>query len=83
MAHEWYYTKLSLSSAFLSFSGMCFVLLLVSFCRFLFCFVLLLFSCSRWSFIDVPLIFTYPADHVPDWQPRILLSIWLSPDRLM
>ena len=38
-----------------------------------FCFVL--FSCSRWSFVDVPLIFSSPADHVPDWQPRILLGM--------
>ena len=26
------------------------------------------------SFVDVPLIFSCPADHVPDWQPRILLG---------
>ena len=31
--------------------------------------------CSRWSFVDVPLIFSCPADHVPDWQPRILLCM--------
>ena len=24
---------------------------------------------------DVPLIFFCPADHVPDWQPRILLCM--------
>ena len=30
---------------------------------------------SRWSFVDVPLIFSYLADHVPDWQPRILLGM--------
>ena len=34
-----------------------------------FCFVL----CSRWSFGDAPLIFSCPADHVLDWQPRIIL----------
>ena len=26
-----------------------------------------------WSFVDVPLIVFCPADHVPDWQPRIIL----------
>ena len=30
---------------------------------------------SRWSFVDVPLIYFCPADHVPDWQPRILLGM--------
>ena len=46
------------------------------FLSFLFCFVTFFFCC-RWSFVDVPLIFFYPADHVPDWQPRtrILLSM--------
>ena len=34
-----------------------------------------IFFCSRWSFVDVPLIFFCPADHVPDWQPRILLGM--------
>ena len=64
----------SLSNALLlSFSGMCILLLFFSFCRF--CFVSFLFLlCSRWSFVDVPLIFFCPADHVPDWQPRILLG---------
>ena len=34
------------------------------------------FFCSHWSFVDdVPLIFFCPADHVPDWQPRILLGM--------
>ena len=33
------------------------------------------FFCSRWSCVDVPLIFFCPADHVPDWQPRILLGM--------
>ena len=50
----------------LSFVVSIFVSLLV--CFFCFCF------CSRWSFVDVPLIFFCPADHVPDWQPRILLG---------
>ena len=35
---------------------------------------LLLLSSSRWSFVDVPLICFCPADHVADWQPRILLG---------
>ena len=33
-----------------------------------------LFSCFHWSFIGVPFIFFCSADHVPDWQPRILLG---------
>ena len=33
------------------------------------------FFCSHWSLIDVPLIFFCPADHVPDWQPRVLLGM--------
>ena len=27
-----------------------------------------------WSFVDVPLIVFCPGDHVPDWQPPILLG---------
>ena len=36
-----------------------------------------MFSFSRWSFvlIDVPLIFSFPTDHVSEWQPRILLGM--------
>ena len=70
MARGWHYTKLSLSSALLlSFSGMCFALVFLSFCRF--CFVF----CSRCSFVDAPLIFSYPADRVlPDWQPRVYFT---------
>ena len=46
------------------------------FCSFLFVvFCLCLFALSRWSFVDVPLIVSCPADHVPDWQARILLRI--------
>ena len=67
--------SLSLSSALLlSFSGIC---RLFCYCSFhfvvfiLFCFVF----CSRWSFVDAPLIFSCPANHVPDWQPRILLGM--------
>ena len=74
MARGWHYAKLSLSGALrLSFSGMCILLfLLLSLCRFVCsCF----FSCSHWSLVDVPLIFFCPADHVPDWQPRILLGV--------
>ena len=26
-------------------------------------------------FVDVPLIFFCPADHVPEWQPRVLLGM--------
>ena len=35
------------------------------------------FFCSHWSLvlIDVPLISFCPADHVSDWQPRILLGM--------
>ena len=33
------------------------------------------FFCSHWSLVDVPLIFFCPADHVPDWQPRVLLGM--------
>ena len=43
--------------------------LFVVFCVFVF------FFCSHWSVVDVPLIFFCPADHVPDWQPRILLGM--------
>ena len=43
--------------------------LFVVFCVFVF------FFCSHGSFVDVPLIFFCPADHVPDWQPRILLGM--------
>ena len=70
----WHFTELSLSSALvLSFSDMCFVLFpfFLSFFSVLFLF----FSASmRWSFVDVPLINSCPTDHVPDWQPRILLG---------
>ena len=43
--------------------------LFVVFCLFVFLF------CSHWSSVDVPLIFFCPADHVPDWQSRILLGM--------
>ena len=48
----------------------CFFLFVVFFlCVFVF------FFCSHWSLVDVPLIFFCPADHVPDWQPRVLLGM--------
>ena len=37
--------------------------------------ILSVFLCSHWSLVDVPLIFFCPADHVPDWQPRVLLGM--------
>ena len=37
--------------------------------------VFVFFFCSHWSLVDIPLIFFCPADHVPDWQPRILLDM--------
>ena len=46
----------------------------VSFSSSFFC-VFVFFFCSHWSLVDVPLIFFCPADHVPDWQPRILLGL--------
>ena len=75
MARGWHYAKLSLSYApRLSFSDLCILLFLfLSLCRF-FC-VFVFFFCSHWSLVDVPLIFFCPADHVPDWQPRVLLGI--------
>ena len=49
MARGWHYMKLSLSSALLLyFSGMCILLLFLSFCRFSFVFCCV-FSYSRWS----------------------------------
>ena len=47
----------------------CSFLFVVFFCVFLF------FFCSHWSLVDVPLIFFCSADHVPDWQPRLLLGM--------
>ena len=37
--------------------------------------VVCVFFCSHWSLVDVPLISFCPADHVPDWQPRIVLGM--------
>ena len=39
-------------------------------------FALFLFLCYRWSFVHVTPIFSCPADHVPDWQPRIVLGMY-------
>ena len=46
-------------------------------CSFLFVVlhVFVFFFCSQWSLVDVPLIFFCPADHVPDWQPRVVLGM--------
>ena len=73
MARGRYYAKLSLSNAArLSFSDLCILLFLfLSLCRLCVC----VFLCSHWSLVDVPLIFFCPADHVPDWQPRVLLGM--------
>ena len=74
MARGWHYAKLSLSNAHrLSFSGLCISLFLfLSLRRFL---CVCVFFCSHWSLVDVPLISFCPADHVPDWQPRIILAM--------
>ena len=71
MARGRHYAKLSLSNAArLSFSDLCILLFMfLSLCRLCVC----VFLCSHWSLVDVPLIFFCPADHVPDWQPRVLL----------
>ena len=78
MARGRHYAKLSLSNApRLSFSDLCILLFLfLSLCRGFFFFgVFVFFLCSHWSLVDVPLIFFCPADHVPDWQPRVLLGM--------
>ena len=69
-----HYAKLSLSNAArLSFSDLCILLFMfLSLCRLCVC----VFLCSHWSLVDVPLIFFCPADHVPDWQPRVLLGMF-------
>ena len=80
MARGRHYAKLSLSNApRLSFSDLCILLFLfLSLGRFFFFFffcVVVFFFCSHCSLVDVPLIFFCPADHVPDWQPRVLLGM--------
>ena len=71
MARGWHYTKVSLSSALLLFffwhDVHCVV---VPFFLSVFCFVFVLFL-----FCFHALIFSSPVDHVPDWQPGILLDI--------
>ena len=72
MARGRHYAKLSLSNApRLSFSDLSvyFVIPVPFSLSFVF------FFCSHWSLVDVPLIFFCPADHVPDWQPRVLLGM--------
>ena len=60
------------NAACLSFSDLCILLFMfLSLCRLCVC----VFLCSHWSLVDVPLIFFCPADHVPDWQPRVLLGM--------
>ena len=73
MARGRHYAKLSLSNAArLSFSDLCSLLFMfLSLCRLCVC----VFLCSHWSLVDVPLIFFCPADHVPDWQPCVLLGM--------
>ena len=73
MARGRHYAKLSLSNAArLSFSDLCILFFMfLSLCRLCVC----VFLCSHWSLVDVPLIFFCPADHVPDWQPRVLLGM--------
>ena len=73
MARGRHYAKLPLSNAArLSFSDLCILLFLfLSLCRL----CVGVFLCSHWSLVDVPLIFFCPADHVPDWQPRVLLGM--------
>ena len=77
MARGRHYAKLSLSNApRLSFSDLCILLFLfLSLCRFFFFWCVCVFFCSHWSLVDVSLIFFCPADHVPDWQPRVLLGM--------
>ena len=73
MARGRHYAKLSLSNAArLSFSDLCILLFLfLSLCRLCVC----VFLCSHRSLVDAPLIFFCPGDHLPDWQPRVLLGM--------
>ena len=67
MARGWPFTKLSLSSALLLyFSGISVLLFFLSFCS-VFMLSLELCRCFFRIFLSV--------DHVPDWQPRILLGM--------
>ena len=73
MARGWHYTKLSIECLSSIFFWHVYFVIVPFFLSFLLCFVA--FFCSRRRFLDVPLIFFCPADHVPDWQPRILLGM--------
>ena len=68
------YQTLSIECSSTFFWHVYFVILVAFFLSSFVLFLLYLFF-SRWSFVDVPLIFFCPADHVPDWQPRILLGM--------
>ena len=74
MARGWHYAKLSQSNApRLSFSNLCILLFLfLSLYRFLCVCVFILLSLELGR---CPLIFFCPADHVPDWQPCVLLGM--------
>ena len=76
MARGRHYAKLSLSNApRLSFSDMGIMFVIPVPFSLSFFFFFFFFFCSHWSLVDVPLIFFCPADHVPDWQPRVLLGM--------
>ena len=74
MARGWHCQTLSIECPSSIFFWHVFILLFLflSLCRFC---LFVFFFCSHWSLVDVPLIFFCPADHVPDWQPRILLGM--------
>ena len=52
------------------------------FLSFLSCFLNCFHALVGAFFVHVPLTFSCPPDHVPDWQPRILLGM-VEADRLM
>ena len=67
------YQTISIQCPSSIFSGMCILLFLfLPLCRFC---LFVFFFCSHWSMVDVPLISFCPADHVPDWQPRVELGM--------
>ena len=73
MARGWHYAKLSIECpSSILFWHVHFLFLFFSLCRFC---LFVFFFCSYWSLVDVPLISFCPADHVPDWQPRIVLGM--------
>ena len=73
MARGRHYAKLSLSNAAcLAFSDLCILLFLfLPLCRLCVFFFALIGAFGRCS-SD---LFFCPADHVPDWQPRVLLGM--------